>query len=111
MDILFCTHPGSGGCGKWRAEIPAKYLSRRGHHATLLTAGSRRPDVMVFGRTYSFETEIYLRMFRMCKDAGVPAVYDLDDAYALVERANPAHRWLHPRSEEYSFMLRNADVV
>jgi glycosyltransferase involved in cell wall biosynthesis len=111
MDILFACHDGVSGCGHWRAAIPAKHLRRRGHNATLLEAGSRRPDVIVFGRAYNFEAENYMHMFRLCKAEGVPAIYDLDDAFALLDPANPATRAVRAHQSEFEFMLRNADVV
>ena len=98
------------GCSKWRAEIPAKYLKRRGHTMKFITEGENHdcPDVMVFFRQYRSDM---LRLFKWAKDRNIRVVYDTDDALHLVDPWNPAYASSKNNQDTWEFMATNADAV
>jgi glycosyltransferase involved in cell wall biosynthesis len=98
------------GCSKWRTEIPAKYLKRRGHTVNFITEGQNheRPDVLVFFRQYRSEM---LKLYRWAKDRNIRVIYDTDDALHLVDPWNPAYTFSRNHQEDWEFMAANADAV
>jgi hypothetical protein len=109
MNVFFATRT-SGGCAKWRTDIPAKYLRKRGHTVQFLgnTSTATFPDAIVFARTYQADI---MRLFNWCKERGVLVVYDTDDALDLVEPWNPAYHGVRSKQDDADYMLRNADIV
>src|SRR5688572_27451331 len=88
---IFYVSPLNTGSSRWRAEIPAKYLSRRGHTVSFFGESglSECPDVIVFGRSYKYAAEI-MRLFDWAKSRKVRVIYDTDDALDLTDPWNPA---------------------
>jgi len=109
MKIFFVTALNTG-CSKWRAEIPAKYLRKRGHTVTFFDhwLGAECPDVVVFCRQYQFDL---FRLYNWAKDRGIRVVYETDDALDLVDPWNPAYEFAQKHRAESEAMARDADVV
>jgi glycosyltransferase involved in cell wall biosynthesis len=107
---IFLVTPSNNGCSKWRAEIPAKYLKRRGHtvHFFEEFKNAGCPDVIVFARTYIGDL---LPLYRWAKSKNIRTVYDTDDAIDLVDESNPAYDFSRTRIAQARFMMTNADVV
>jgi len=98
------------GCSKWRTEIPAKYLKRRGHNVKFITEGRNEdcPDVLVFFRQYRSDM---LKLFKWARDRNIRVIYDTDDALHLIDPWNPAYTPSRNNHENWEFMAANADVV
>jgi glycosyltransferase involved in cell wall biosynthesis len=109
MKIFFVT-PFNTGCSKWRAEIPAKYLQKRGHavHFYEERMNSGCPDVIVFARAY---TDNLLPLYQWAKSRKLRVVYDTDDAIDCVDKSNPAYAFSRSRLDQTLFMITNADAV
>jgi glycosyltransferase involved in cell wall biosynthesis len=108
MNILYVSLTQSG-CSRWRAEIPAKYLKRRGHTVKFFTDGNNEcPDVFVFFRQYR---PGMMRLYKWAKDRNIRVVYDTDDALHLVEPWNPAYAVSHQNQDEWEYMAAHADAV
>lgn len=96
-----------------RQKLPLEELEKRGYEftvATELEAGfdTSAYDVALFARAYTPEFTLVYSAF---KRAGVPIVFDLDDAMDLVPDDNPvsslARQWL----PSVYFCLANSDAV
>lgn len=109
---IFYVSPLNTGCSKWRAEIPAKYLRRRGHTVNFFGQSglSECPDAIVFGRTYK-NTADMTRLFNWAKSRKVRVIYDTDDALDLVDPWNPAFSDSRKQEETALTMVTRADVV
>jgi glycosyltransferase involved in cell wall biosynthesis len=109
MNIFFVSGV-NNGCAKWRGQIPAKYLQRRGHKVHFYTnkEDADCPDAIVFSRSYQ---DHMLRLFHWCKDHNIRTVYDTDDALDLIDPWNPAYATVRQHQDVAKFMLTHADVV
>lgn len=109
MNIFFVSATNTG-CSKWRAEIPAKYLARRGHTVTFFDQwqGAKCPDAIVFSRQYNHDL---FRLYNWAKDRNIRLIYDTDDALDLVDPWNPAYEFSKKHQGDSEFMATHADVV
>jgi glycosyltransferase involved in cell wall biosynthesis len=108
MNIFYVSST-NNGCSKWRAEIPAKYLKRRGHTVKFFgEAQEGCPDVFVFSRLYDSD---FFRLFNWAKDRNIRVVYDTDDALDLVDPWNPAYEFSQRNRADSQFMAIHADAI
>ncbi len=109
MNIFFVSAKNTG-CSKWRAEIPAKYLKRRGHTVKFFDEwpGAEAPDVIVFSRQYHHDL---FPLYNWAKSRNIRVVYDTDDALDLVDPWNPAYDFSRKHQRDSEFMATHADVV
>ncbi|HYR83368.1 MAG TPA: hypothetical protein VE422_04740 [Terriglobia bacterium] len=110
MNIFYVSEANTG-CSRWRAEIPAKYLRKRGH--TVHFFGQDRittcPDAIVFGRMYKDGAEL-LKLYKWAKEKHVPIIYDTDDAVDLADAWNPVCT-TREHVNDALYMAANADIV
>jgi glycosyltransferase involved in cell wall biosynthesis len=109
VNICLLTETKSG-CYKWRAAIPAKYLSRRGHKVQIFTTEEHyeAPDVLVLYRAHYPQA---VKIVDWCKRQKIRVVFDTDDALDLVPPENLNHKALQSRLPLYESLMRSADVV
>jgi glycosyltransferase involved in cell wall biosynthesis len=110
MNIFFLTETESG-CYKWRADIPGKYLRRKGHSVQVLSKelrGYDAPDVLVISRAHFVEAQ---KIVQWCKMRSIRVVFDTDDALDMVPRESLYYKGLQPRIALYEFLLEEADIV
>ena len=109
MNIYLLTETQSG-CYRWRAAIPAKYLTRRGHTVQIFSGQKEHeaPDVLVLYRAHFPQAP---KIVEWCKQNRIRVVFDTDDALDLVPPENLNYKAVQQRLPLYETLLRSADMV
>lgn len=93
LKITYLTETESG-CFKYRVQIPAKYLERRGHTVRIIDhyeefAKYPLPDVVVLTRLAPTTGDGIREFVELAKKARMKLVYEVDDAIDIIPPHNP----------------------
>jgi glycosyltransferase involved in cell wall biosynthesis len=111
-------YPYNSGIWFHRNKTPSEALSTRGHVIKHFAIGRERPtgevlnwpDVVVFGRTYPVEFNPIEDM-KAYKAAGKRVLWDIDDDFWTVRKANPSVLVSSSLKDQYEGLIREADGI
>lgn len=107
-----------GGCGYFRAQLPAMCLKRRGHRVSLIAAeGPTRvcsswiagADVLILQRSINRDWRNMVEM--LLPDNRPMIVYECDDLITDLDAENPAHAEFAPHDSKMVQCLLSCDGV
>lgn len=110
--------PWNSGIWFHRNKTPAEALATRGHEVRHFAIGAQRPskdilnwpDVVIFGRTYAGPVDPVEDM-KAFKAAGARVLWDIDDDFWAVRKANPSVLVSSAFKDQYEDLIRESDGV